>query len=114
MLGIAVVLFALAALLGITLAVKHLKNKDAPISLALVHGLAAALGLVLLIVAVVQMSSAGLAGVALAIFVIAALGGFVLFAMHLMKKSLPRGLIFLHGLAAVVAFVVLLVFLLNG
>jgi hypothetical protein len=114
MLEIAIVLFALAALLGLTLAVQHLKKNDAPIPLALVHGLAAAVGLVLLIVAVMQMPSAGLAGVALAIFVIAALGGFVLFAMHLMKKALPRGLIFVHGLAAVVAFVVLLVGLLHG
>ena len=109
MLGVAVVLFALAALLGITLAAKHLKKKDAPISLALVHGLAAAVGLVLLIIAVTQMPSAGLAGVALVIFIIAALGGFVLFAMHLMKKPLPRGLMFVHALAAVVAFIILLI-----
>jgi hypothetical protein len=47
--------------------------------------------------------------VALIIFIIAALGGFVLFTMHLMKKSLPGGLIFLHGLVAVVAFIILLV-----
>jgi hypothetical protein len=114
MLGIAAVLFALAALGGIILAAMHLKKNDAPISLALVHGLAAAVGLVLLIVAVMQMPSAGLAGVALAIFVIAALGGFVLFAMHLMKKPLPRGLIFVHGLAAVVAFVLLLIGLLHS
>ena len=114
MLGVAVVLFALAALLGITLAAKHLKKKDAPISLALVHGLAAAVGLVLLIIAVVHMSSAGLAGVALAIFVIAALGGFVLFAMHLTKKPLPPALIAVHELVAVAAFVVLLVGLLRG
>jgi len=70
-----------------------------------VHGLAAAVGLVLLIIAVVHMSSAGLAGVALAIFVIAALGGFVLFAMHLTKKPLPPALIAVHGLVAVAAFV---------
>lgn len=114
MVGVAVVLFALAALLGLTLAVQHLKKNDASISLALVHGLAAAVGLLLLIIAVVQMPSAGLAGVALAIFVIAALGGLVLFAMHLMKKSLPRGLIFVHGLAAVVAFVLLLMVLLHS
>ena len=109
MLVAAVVLFALAALGGIILATLHLKKNDAPISLALVHGLAAAVGLVLLIIAITQMPSAGLAGVALAIFVIAALGGFVLFAMHLMKRSLPRGLLFLHALAAVVAFVLLLI-----
>src|SRR5215470_16841034 len=101
MLVVAALLFALAALVGIILAALHLKKKDAPIPLALVHGLAAAVGLVLLIIVVVQMSSAGLAGVALAIFVIAALGGFVLFAMHLMRKKLPPGLIAVHGLLAV-------------
>ncbi|HEY4255745.1 MAG TPA: hypothetical protein VGM66_00840 [Candidatus Udaeobacter sp.] len=109
MLVAAAVLFALAALGGIILATLHLKKNDAPIPLALIHGLAAAVGLVLLIIAITQMPSAGLAGVALAIFVIAALGGFVLFAMHLMKRSLPRGLLFLHALAAVVAFVLLLI-----
>jgi len=114
MLVVAALLFALAALVGITLAALHLKKKDVSVSLALVHGLAAAVGLVLLIIAVVQMSSAGPAGVALAIFVVAALGGFVLFAMHLMRKQLPPGLIVVHGLLAVVAFVVLVVGLLRS
>src|SRR5262245_55529180 len=113
MLKIAVVLFALAALGGIILASWHLKTKNAPIPLALLHGLLAAAGLVLLITAVVQMASAGLAGVALVIFIIAALGGFVLFAMHLKKRPLPGGLIVVHGLVAVVAFIVLLVGLLH-
>src|SRR6266568_6098877 len=114
MLEVAAVLFALAALAGIILAALHLKTKGAPIPLAVIHGLLAAAGLVLLIIGVTQMASAGLAGVALVIFVIAALGGFVLFAMHLKKKRLPGGLIFLHGLAAVVAFLLLLVSLLRG
>jgi len=111
MLVVAAVLFALAALGGIILATLHLKKNDAPVSLALVHGLAAAVGLVLLIIVVTQMPSTGLAGVALVIFLIAALGGFVLFAMHLKKKMLPSALIVVHGLVAVVAFVVLLIFL---
>jgi len=98
MLVVAAVLFALAALRGIILATLHLKKNDAPVSLALVHGLAAAVGLVLLIIVVTQMPSTGLAGVALVIFLIAALGGFVLFAMHLMRKPLPRGLILCMGL----------------
>jgi|SRR5215471_180627 len=114
MLGVAVVLFALAALGGIILAALHLKRKSAPIPLALLHGLLAAAGLVLLIIAVVQMASAGPAGVALVIFIIAALGGFVLFTMHLTRKPLPAGLIVVHGLAAVVAFVVLLVALVRS
>jgi len=86
-----------------------LKNKNAPIPLALLHGLLAAVGLILLIIAVVQMSSAGLVGVALAIFIIAALGGLVLFAIHLRKRPLPNGLIVIHGLVAVIAFIVLVV-----
>ena len=114
MLGVAVVLFALAALGGIILAALHLKRKSAPIPLALLHGLLAAAGLVLLIIAVVQMASAGPAGVALVIFIIAALGGFVLFAMHVTRKPLPEGLIVVHGLVAVVAFIVLLVALVRS
>src|SRR5438552_7734983 len=98
MLAVAAVLFALAALGGIILAAMHLKKNDAPIPLALIHGLAAAVGLVLLIIAVTQMPSAGLAGVALLIFIIAALGGFVLLAMNLMKKPLTRELMFVHAL----------------
>jgi hypothetical protein len=109
MLIAAVVLFAVAALFGIILATLHLKKNNAPIPLALIHGLAAAVGLILLIVFVVQIASGGLPVVALIIFIIAALGGFVLFTMHLMRKPLPRGLMFVHALAAVVAFIILLV-----
>jgi uncharacterized protein with PQ loop repeat len=109
MLEIAAVLFALAALLGIILAGLHLKRRGAPIPLALLHGVVAAVGLVLLIIAITQMASAGLAGVALIIFIIAALGGFVLFGMHLKRRALPGPLIVVHGLVAVAAFIVLLV-----
>jgi hypothetical protein len=62
MLEVAAVLFALAALLGIILAGLHLKRRGAPIPLALLHGVVAAVGLVLLIIAITQMASAGLAG----------------------------------------------------
>ena len=43
------------------------------------------------------------------IFIIAALGGFVLFAMHLKRRPLPGGLIVVHGLLAVAAFTILLI-----
>jgi|SRR5438552_15566993 len=104
-----VILFALAALGGILLATLHLKRKGAPIPLALLHGALAAAGLIVLIIAVAKMASAGLALAALIIFAVAALGGFVLFAMHVMRKQLPAGLIVVHGLVAVAAFVILLI-----
>jgi len=106
---VAAVLFALAAIGGIILAALHLTTKSAPIPLALLHGLLAATGLVLLIIGVTQMASAGLPGIALVIFIIAALGGFVLFAMHLKRRPLPGGLIVVHGLLAVAAFTILLI-----
>ncbi|MEX2104461.1 MAG: hypothetical protein WD907_03905, partial [Bacilli bacterium] len=73
------------------------------------HGGVAATGLVLLIIAVLQGATGTLPLTALVLFVIAALGGFVLFAFHLRGRQLPKGLIYVHGLLAVVAEVLLIV-----
>jgi hypothetical protein len=45
----------------------------------------------------------------IALFVIAALGGFVLLSFHLRGKPLPTGLAVVHGLVAAVALVLLIV-----
>lgn len=105
----AILLFALAALGGVYLAALHLQGREVSIGVALGHGLSAALGLVLLIVAVVQGGASGLAGISLALFVAAALGGFYLFFLHTQGRELPAGLIAVHGLAAAVAFLLLLI-----
>jgi hypothetical protein len=78
-------------------------------ALAVTHGLLAATGLVVLIVAVVGGSTGNLLLASLALFVIAALGGFALFSFHLRRQPLRTPLVFIHGLIAVVAFVLLLV-----
>ena len=109
MMTIAAVLFAVAALGGITLATLHFRHKGLPLALALGHGLLAAAGLVILIVAVVGGSTGNLVIVSLALFVIAALGGFALFSFHLRRQPLPTPVVLIHGLVAVVAFVLLLV-----
>lgn len=103
-----IVLFAVAAVFGVTLAMMHLRGKELPMSVAVLHGLFAATGLALLIATVVNAAAAGSAGIALAIFVVAALGGFLLFSFHLRRRSLPTPLVLIHGLAAVVGFVLLL------
>ena len=104
----AVVVFAVAALVGATLAYVRIVKKDVSMPLAVVHGIFAATGLVLLILGFIRMGGSGIT-VALAIFLIAALGGFVLFSFHLRSRPLPVPLVLIHGAAAVVAFVVLLV-----
>ena len=109
MLTTAVLLFAIAALGGITLATLHFRHKNLPMPLALIHGLLAAAGLVVLIMAVVGGSTGNLLIASLALFVIAALGGFALFSFHLRRLPLPTPVVFIHGLVAVVAFLLLLV-----
>lgn len=109
MLTTAAVLFAVAALGGITLATLHLRHRGLPMALAIGHGLLAAAGLVLLIVAVVGGSMGNLLVTSLALFVIAALGGFALLSFQLRRLRLPTPVVLIHGLVAVVAFVLLLI-----
>lgn len=101
-------LFGVAALGGLVLAFKALKGEQPPMPLALLHGLLAASGLLVLISVVLAEESMGMAGVSLILFVLAALGGFGLFSFHLRKKTLPKPLVIVHALAAVTAFLLLL------
>jgi hypothetical protein len=105
---IALVLFAVAALGGLTLAYLRMTDKPLPLPLALGHGGLAAAGLVTLALAVFSGGASGTARIALGIFVVAALGGFYLFSLHLRKLQQPMGVVAIHGLVAVVAFVTLL------
>jgi len=105
MLLTSVILFGIAALGGLVLAVR----KERPLPIAIVHGLVAAAGLVCLIIGVIQGAAGSLPLVALILLVIAALGGFILFAMDLRRRPLFKGLILVHGLLAVVAEVLLII-----
>ncbi len=106
----ALILFAIAAVGGLILAVIRFRGQPyPPLGLAIVHGLFAAAGLVALIAGVAQGHAPSRATIALIIFLVAALGGFVLFFTHLRKAALPIGLVVVHALAAVVAFVILLI-----
>lgn len=109
MLPVAVGLFAVGALGGLTLAILHFKKKNLPLGLALLHGLLGAAGLVVLLLAVLHGGTPAKAAYALILFVVAALGGFYLFSFHLRKKSLPSPVVIIHALIAVTAFCLLLV-----
>jgi hypothetical protein len=105
------VLFAIAAVGGIIMAVIRFSGKPVPpLGLALLHGLLAAVALILLIVAVTKAAGgSGSATIALALFLVAALGGFVLFTQHLRKGPLSIPLMVIHALVAVAGFLTLLV-----
>lgn len=108
MLIYAIVVFAIAAVGGLVLAASVLRNKFAPWAVSLLHALLGAAGLILLIVMLVQGSAGSRLTAALALLVIAALGGFFLASFHLRKKIPAKGLVVGHAGIAVVGFLTLL------
>lgn len=109
MIGWAIAAFAVAAVGGLVMLVMSRGEKKVPMGLALLHGALAATGLVLLAIPVLGGGAAGLATASLVVLVLAALGGFVLFASYLRTGTFPFSLGLAHGLAAVVGFVLLVV-----
>lgn len=105
----AIILFALAALGGATMAVLHFRGRPSPPGLlAALHGILAASGLIVLLVAVLRSAGGGAPAIALGLFLLAALGGFVLLSFHLRGNRQPSALVLGHGLLAVAGFLLLL------
>jgi hypothetical protein len=105
---IIIALFAIAAVLGATLAARHFQGKSLPLPLAFTHGAFAALGVLGLIF---YGSSSGFSPewkTALYIFIAVALGGFTMVALHVKKGKPPSALVILHGVGALIAFALLL------
>lgn len=103
-----VILFALAAVLGVVLITKVLKEQETPKAVVYSHGAAAAIALVLLIIAYMNQGES-LLMISILIFVVAALGGFVMFGRDITNKPIPKWLAVVHALAAVTGFVLLLI-----
>lgn len=110
MMATAAVLFALAAIGGLTMAIIRFRGADRPPSwLAMAHGLLAAAALTLLLYAAISAGVPGLAIVALVILVIVALVGVALnLTYHDKMRPLPKTTIVVHGVVAVLGFVLLL------
>jgi glucose uptake protein GlcU len=109
MFNYSVILIALGAVVGLTMAVQHFKGRTPPkAGVAILHGLLAGTGVILLLLGARDLGFATPHTWALVLFVIAALGGLYLVSFHMRQKPLPNAVIVVHGLVAVVAFLVLL------
>lgn len=109
MIKLSLILFAVAALGGLTMAVMHFRGISPPRPvLAVLHGLFAASGLVVLLLALIKTGFGGKPGIALGLLVVAALGGFALLGFHAKNQRLPSGLVVGHALLAVAGFLTLL------
>jgi len=106
---LSILLFAIAAVAGLIMAVMHFRNATAPRPvLAVLHGIFAASGLVVLLLALIKVGLHGAPAIALGLLLVAALGGFTLLSFHLRGRALPSGLLVGHALLAVAGFVTLL------
>jgi hypothetical protein len=105
----AIALFALSAVLGLTILVKWMTKKNASKGVIYSHGIVAAIALVLLIAYAVQHPD-NFPKASLILFVIAAIGGFYMFINDLRKKTSPLAIAFIHALLAVGGFIVLVAF----
>lgn len=101
------VIFGVAAILGLTVAVQIFKKRETSKGAALAHGVFGAAGLVLLIVQATK-SPEKLLTTAIVLLIVAALGGAIVFFNDLRKKPGPVGLIVIHALVAVSAVVLVL------
>ena len=112
MLGVALTFFAVAVLGGVTIAVLRLRGTPRPPRwLAVGHGVVAATGLALLIYEALTVSLGPLALAALAVLILAALGGAVIFVgFDLQGKPLPIILVLGHGLIALSGFALLAIY----
>jgi hypothetical protein len=110
MIQLSLILFAVAAVAGLTMAIMHFRGVSPPKTvLAVLHGLFAASGLVVLLLALIKTGFGGKAGIALGLLIVAALGGFALVSFHARNQRLPSALVVGHALLAVAGFLTLLV-----
>jgi hypothetical protein len=106
---LSILLFAIAAVAGLIMAVTHFRKAALPRPvLVVLHGVFAAAGLVVLLLALIKVGMHGAPAIALGLLVVAALGGFTLLSFHLRGRALPSGLVVGHALLAVAGFVTLL------
>ena len=107
-----ILLFVVAAGFGVSLLVPVLQGKSPARGQVLAHGVIAAMALGLLVLRFFNYPGT-VPQWSLILFVIAALGGFVLCTIDLRKKPIPKPLALIHAAAAVAAFLILLFSVIN-
>jgi uncharacterized membrane protein HdeD (DUF308 family) len=111
MMQTAAVLLAITALGGVLMAgIRFAGRPHPPTWLAMVHGFIAGAAVTLLVYAWFTTGLPGLAQLSLLLFLLAAAGGIVLnLRYHWQRKALPKWMVVVHALVAVLGFVLLLI-----
>lgn len=106
-----IVLFAITVAGGLIMAgIRMFADRNPPAWLAMLHGLLAGAGLTLLLFAAFTIGMPLYAVWALVLLIVAAIGGIVLNLGYQEKRNpLPKPVMYVHALIAVVGFVLLIV-----
>lgn len=99
---------AAAALVGGFMVTKHFRGLGFPLKVAGLHGVLAVAGVLCLAAFVVTQGSFGLAGLALVVLGVAAIGGVLNLTFHLRRKPFPTPLLLAHLFVAATGVVLLL------
>ncbi|MCA9531660.1 MAG: hypothetical protein KC543_16135 [Myxococcales bacterium] len=107
---LSLLLFALAAAVGLWLATRAARARSVPTTVAVLHGLLAGGGIVALFAAIAR-GAPGRTGMmptlTLAVFIVAAIVGLILFGSQLRRRPLSMPLIVIHAVAALSALALL-------
>jgi len=105
------IVFALAATFGATMAARHFRGKDVPMALPLIHGMLVIAGFALLGYVLLTRSVSPIIWVVFGFFVMAAIGGLILFRSYWCRRPLSSGMIVIHAMVAGMGLLFLLIFL---
>jgi hypothetical protein len=105
----AIVSIAIAAVIGLYMAVNHFRGRTPPKAVhAVLHGVLAVGGAVLVLLGAHDLGYPRLPTWALGLFAVAAAGGLFLAGQHMSQVRLSNGVVVIHALVAVTGFLVLL------
>jgi hypothetical protein len=108
MLYAAIICFAIALLFGMVLLGFVIQGKKIPRVVSLSHGPLAIAGITILIIYAFINGKGPITSIVL--FIIAALGGLMMFYKDITRKKVPPALALVHGIVAFIAFVVLVIY----
>ena len=103
-----------AKVVGLFMVARIRTKKSVPVVAPILHGIAGASGLFVLLRAVLSSDQSGGAKTALVLLLLTAVGGFTLLSFHIRKRPWPVWMVFVHAIAAVSGVLLLLLTVLGA
>src|SRR5262249_50003778 len=110
MLSSAILIFIVAIVFGLNIFSSAFNGKPTPKVYVYWHGPIALIGVTLVLIAVYYGRHHPIIVISTVLFILAALGGVTLFTMDMLKKPLPKWLVVVHPILALIALILLVIY----